>query len=132
MTSKQKDQFAADLLRAMRLSITSKFLREEGHLAIYQINLQRRKDGQRLTGSFQFEIPKALKSPSPSDVICLLALYIEIEPSMAEYTTNRGIVINDTTTFQSAQKRYCKARKLTLIVKKIFFDSIDQLEKFKS
>ena len=132
MTTKQKEQFTTDLLRAMRLSITSKVIRIEGNMAVHQINIQRRKDGQRLTGSFQMQIPKGVQSPAPSDILKILSLYIEIEDSMAKFTTNHGILINDTASFQSAQKRYCKARKMTLIVKKIFFDSIDQLEKFKS
>ena len=129
MRIREKEQLAADLQRAMRLSITYKFIRAEKAHKIIQVNLQRRKDGQRLTGSFQTITYGDL--PAAYEVLSELANYIEIEQSMNEYVVNHAIHITDGETFQSAQKAYTKARKIALIVQKIFFDVLPQLAKFK-
>ena len=125
MRIREKEQLAADLQRAIRLSITYKFIRaEKAHKII-----QRRKDGQRLTGSFQMITYGDL--PAAYEVLSELANCIEIEQSMNEYVVNHAIHITDGETFQSAQKAYTKARKVALIVQKIFFDVLPQLAKFK-
>lgn len=129
MRIREKEQLAADLQRAMRLSITYKFVRAEKAHKIIQVNLQRRKDGQRLTGSFQMITYGDL--PAAYEVLSELANCIEIEQSMNEYVVNHAIHITDGETFQSAQKAYTKARKVALIVQKIFFDVLPQLAKFK-